>query len=64
MIDIMKSLGEKTVIQKTSITIDSGSFTTLMDPSGCGKTTLLRMISGPAPRETDLSISTTLGILL
>ena len=41
MIDITKSFGEKTVIQKTSITINSGSFTTLLGPSGCGKITRL-----------------------
>ena len=28
------------------MTIESGSFTTLLGPSGCGKTTLLRMIAG------------------
>lgn len=44
--DITKSYGKKKVIQPVSITIDSGSFTTLLGPSGCGKTTLLRMISG------------------
>ena len=57
MIDITKSFGEKTVIQKTSITINSGSFTTLLGPSGCGKTTLLRMISGlesPIPARSGL----------
>lgn len=52
MIDITKSFGEKTVIQKTSITIESGSFTTLLGPSGCGKTTLLRMISGLESPDT------------
>ena len=44
--NITKSYGNKTVIQPVSITIDSGSFTTLLGPSGCGKTTLLRMLSG------------------
>ncbi|MGN0620163.1 MAG: ATP-binding cassette domain-containing protein, partial [Ruminiclostridium sp.] len=43
--NITKSYGKKTVIRPASITIDSGSFTTLLGPSGCGKTTLLRMIS-------------------
>ncbi len=44
--EITKSYGEKTVIQSTSLTIEDGSFTTLLGPSGCGKTTLLRMIAG------------------
>ncbi|MGN0655267.1 MAG: ABC transporter ATP-binding protein [Ruminiclostridium sp.] len=44
--NITKSYGKKAVIRPASITIDSGSFTTLLGPSGCGKTTLLRMLSG------------------
>ena len=46
---ITKRFEKKQVIRPTSLTIDSGSFTTLLGPSGCGKTTLLRMIAG---RET------------
>ncbi len=49
---ITKSFGKKRVIQTTSLTIDSGSFTTLLGPSGCGKTTLLRMISGLEAPDT------------
>lgn len=49
---IRKSFGSKVVIQETSITIESGSFTTLLGPSGCGKTTLLRMISGLESPDT------------
>ncbi|MCD8105397.1 MAG: ABC transporter ATP-binding protein, partial [Lachnospiraceae bacterium] len=44
--DIEKSFAGKQVIRPVSITIESGSFTTLLGPSGCGKTTLLRMIAG------------------
>ena len=43
---ITKSFEKKQVIRPTSLTIESGSFTTLLGPSGCGKTTLLRMIAG------------------
>ena len=43
---ITKSFEKKQVIRKTDLTIESGSFTTLLGPSGCGKTTLLRMIAG------------------
>ena len=43
---ITKSFGAKKVILTTSLTIESGSFTTLLGPSGCGKTTLLRMMAG------------------
>ena len=44
--NITKSFGNKRVIAPTDLTIESGSFTTLLGPSGCGKTTLLRMIAG------------------
>lgn len=43
---ITKKYRNKAVIKPLDITIQSGSFTTLLGPSGCGKTTLLRMISG------------------
>lgn len=43
---ISKSFDKKQVIHPTTLTIQNGSFTTLLGPSGCGKTTLLRMIAG------------------
>ena len=44
--EISKSFDKKQVIHPTTLTIQNGSFTTLLGPSGCGKTTLLRMIAG------------------
>jgi len=49
---ITKSFGAKKVILDTSLTVESGSFTTLLGPSGCGKTTLLRMIAGLETPDT------------
>ena len=43
---IVKSFDKKPVIQPTTLSVEDGSFTTLLGPSGCGKTTLLRMIAG------------------
>ena len=49
---ISKSFDKKQVIHPTTLTIQNGSFTTLLGPSGCGKTTLLRMIAGLERRTT------------
>jgi iron(III) transport system ATP-binding protein len=38
--------GDARVIDNLSLTIESGSFFTLLGPSGCGKTTLLRTLAG------------------
>ncbi|MBQ6130194.1 ATP-binding cassette domain-containing protein [Candidatus Saccharibacteria bacterium] len=43
---VVKSFGEKTIIENLSLDIFAGEFLTLLGPSGCGKTTVLRMISG------------------
>lgn len=43
---IEKSFAGRQVIRPTTLTVEDGSFTTLLGPSGCGKTTLLRMIAG------------------
>ncbi len=50
--NISKSFDGQTVIQPLDLTIDSGSFTTLLGPSGCGKTTLLRMLAGLETPDT------------
>lgn len=37
---------DSSVIDNFSLSVEDGSFTTLLGPSGCGKTTVLRLISG------------------
>jgi multiple sugar transport system ATP-binding protein len=46
MENIWKKYGNVTAVNDISLTIEDGSFTTLLGPSGCGKTTMLRMIAG------------------
>lgn len=43
---LTKKFGKVTAVNDVSLTIEPGSFLTLLGPSGCGKTTLLRCISG------------------
>ena len=46
------------VIKNFSLDVEEGSFTTLLGSSGCGKTTLLRLISGfLEPEEGTISIN-------
>jgi len=44
--DISFSYGTESFISGFSLSVEKGSFTTLLGPSGCGKTTLLRLMAG------------------
>ena len=44
--DIKKSYGEKSVLSGVTLCFEEGKRTALMGASGCGKTTLLRIIAG------------------
>jgi len=44
--NIRKAYGEKTIIDNLSLTIEKGEFVTIIGSSGCGKTTLLKMVNG------------------
>ena len=46
---VCKSFGETKVIEDLDLTLKDGEFTVLVGASGCGKTTLLRMIAGIGP---------------
>ena len=41
-----KSYGNKTIIKNLNLEVYEGEFLTLLGSSGCGKTTILRSISG------------------
>lgn len=52
LMNIGKSFGKGFAIENLNLEIQSGNFTTLLGTSGCGKTTILRMISGLETPDT------------
>ena len=50
--NLSKSFGETSVIKDLSFTVAKGEFLTILGSSGCGKTTLLRIISGLEEPDT------------
>ncbi len=44
--NLSKHFGNIAAVNNVSLTVESGSFLTLLGPSGCGKTTLLRCVAG------------------
>lgn len=54
---LSKSFGQVQALQPVNLTIKSQSITTLLGPSGCSKTTLLRLIDGlEAPDAGEIRI--------
>ncbi len=44
--DIEKKYGEKTILNKVNFEVNEGEFLSILGSSGCGKTTLLRILIG------------------
>src|SRR5512137_805890 len=44
--NLTKRFGSVVAVDNVSLTVENGSFLTLLGPSGCGKTTLLRCVAG------------------
>lgn len=49
---LCKSFGEQCVLRDVSLTVDSGGFLAILGRSGCGKTTLLRLLGGFLPPDS------------
>ena len=55
--NIKKSYGDKAVLENFNLAVEKGEFLTVVGSSGCGKTTLLKMINGLIkPTEGDILI--------
>ncbi len=50
--NIRKSYGNQPIFDGFSLSIEKGSFVTLLGPSGCGKSTLLRCLAGLEPLDS------------
>ena len=58
MESIVKTYGETRVLNGLSLSIEEGTFLTVVGSSGCGKTTLLKMIAGVAhPTAGDIRVA-------
>src|SRR5437763_14049111 len=44
--DITKQFGQNTAVDHINVFVEQGEFLTLLGPSGCGETTILRMVAG------------------
>ncbi|QBX36042.1 ABC transporter ATP-binding protein [Paracoccus liaowanqingii] len=56
--NVTKAFGSVKAVNNVDLTIEGGSYCSMIGPSGCGKTTLLRMIAG---HETPTSGTITIG---
>jgi multiple sugar transport system ATP-binding protein len=55
--NLTKRFGDVAAVNDVSLTIEPGTFLTLLGPSGCGKTTLLRCIAGlEDPNEGEIYV--------
>ncbi|MFO1047981.1 MAG: ABC transporter ATP-binding protein [Geminicoccaceae bacterium] len=54
---VWKAFGDRSVLERISLDVASGSFVTMVGASGCGKTTFLRMLLGvEAPTRGKITV--------
>ncbi len=57
-IDVVKKFGEVAAVDRVNLTVAEGEFLSIMGSSGCGKTTLLRMLAGlETPTEGEIRLN-------
>ena len=44
--NISMAYGEKEIVHNLNLTVEQGEFVTIIGSSGCGKTTILKMVNG------------------
>ena len=49
---VSKTFGDKVAVASTDLTIEQGSFVSVVGPSGCGKSTLFNLIAGLVAPDT------------
>jgi len=58
LINIVKRFGGQVAVESANLDIQSGEFLAIMGSSGCGKTTLLRMLAGlETPTEGEIQLN-------
>ena len=56
--NVVKRFGNITAVERVNLTIESGEFLGIMGSSGCGKTTILRMLAGlETPTEGEIRLN-------
>ena len=57
-IDVVKNFGSVVAVDRVNLTITAGEFLSIMGSSGCGKTTMLRMLAGlETPTEGEIRLN-------